>query len=228
MSPLTWNIDCGPDAVLVTVEGRADPASVGALGAMLEDRFARGPDALVVDTSRVSADAHGRWAGVQVVRHQGATAGGTVVVVHGPDIAGARAGNRPLGRCLRDTRTALITDRPGSTVLDDQLLPVSGAGRHGRNMVTEACAAADLPDVVGRAALVANELINYVAEAARTIMTFTIHQHGDTLYLAVRHGPVAGSPEGAGLVLVDMLSSHWGFLRADDDIVTWGAVPTAA
>ncbi|HEX5199152.1 ATP-binding protein [Paractinoplanes rhizophilus] len=110
--------------------------------------------------------------------------------------------------------------------LTDQLLPATGAARHARNMVTEACALWDLPDLIGPASLVADELVTNGVEHAGTLMTLQISRRGRGLHLALGDGspapprlpppPSPTEPRGRGLMLVDAIATRWGWLPAGE------------
>lgn len=72
-----------------------------------------------------------------------------------------------------------------------EVVRASGAARHARDLVTEACAMWDLPDLVGPASLVADELVTNGVEHAGTLMTLRISHRAHQLHLAVGDG----SPE---------------------------------
>ncbi|MFI5894970.1 ATP-binding protein [Actinoplanes sp. NPDC051513] len=121
-----------------------------------------------------------------------------------------------------------------SPSLTDQLLPASGAARHARDLVTEACAMWDLPDLVGPASLVADELVTNGVEHAGTLMTLRISHRAHQLHLAVGDGspepprlrppPAPTAPRGRGLMLVDAIASHWGWLPSIEGKVVWATL----
>jgi len=118
--------------------------------------------------------------------------------------------------------------------LTDQLLPTSGAARHARDLVTEACARWDLPGLVGPASLVADELVTNGVEHAGTLMTLRISHRPPYLYVAVVDGspepprlrplPALTAPRGRGLMLVDAIASHWGWLASSEGKVVWATL----
>ncbi|HWH01305.1 MAG TPA: ATP-binding protein [Pilimelia sp.] len=112
-----------------------------------------------------------------------------------------------------------------------ELLPVVGAARQARELVTEACGRWELPHLLGPACTVVTELVNNVVVHARTPMTVRLHLDRDHLHVTVRdaspqapraRGPVAPTaPGGRGLVMIQAVAARWGFLPLADGKVVW-------
>jgi hypothetical protein len=112
--------------------------------------------------------------------------------------------------------------------------PVVGAARMSRELVTEACARWDLPDLAGPACIVVTEMVNNVVAHARTPMAVLLARHGDTMSVAVRDdsptiprfaGPVpVTSYGGRGLLLIDSVADRWGSLALDAGKVVWAVL----
>jgi hypothetical protein len=119
-------------------------------------------------------------------------------------------------------------------LLSDQLLPTPGAARHARDMVTEACAMADLAELIGPAGLVADELVANGVEHAGTLMTLRIISRAHYLHLAVGDGspdpprlpplPPPTAPRGRGLILVDAIATRWGWQPSSEGKVVWATL----
>jgi anti-sigma regulatory factor (Ser/Thr protein kinase) len=118
-------------------------------------------------------------------------------------------------------------------VVFEELLPVSGAAWHARNVVTDACLRWDLPDLVGSAALIISELVSNVVDHARTVMTIEVAHRDSHLYLAVHDGasapPVvrelAGDAlHGRGLMLVAATATTWGYDYREHGKTVWATV----
>jgi len=112
---------------------------------------------------------------------------------------------------------------------------VLGAARRSRELVTEACARWDLPDLAGPACIVATEMVNNVVAHAHTAMTVMLALRGATMSVAVRDrsarvprftgAPVpATSYGGRGLLLIDSVARRWGSLTLDDGKVVWAVL----
>ena len=127
------------------------------------------------------------------------------------------------------------TPDPTPRAVFEELLPVSHAARHARNLVTDACLRWDLPDLVGPAALIISELVTNVVDHAHTLMTIEVAHRDSHLYLAVHDGasapPVprklAGNAQalrGRGLMLVAAAATTWGYDQNEDGKTVWATV----
>jgi hypothetical protein len=229
MSPLTWQVDCSSKSVLVTAHGKLDPPSIGAFSTMLAGRDSQG--AMLIDISAVPTAGMQTVQLLEAVQRRGATGQDTALVVAGPApdedglLDGYRTVRPPMICCLADTKAALLAGGSTSRTLGDALLPIAGAARQGRNVVTEACVKWDRPELTGTATMVATELINYAAESARTMMDLTVAEYDRAMYIGVRHGTSAESgpspPGNYGFCMINSVTTHWGFLPAGDDTMVW-------
>jgi anti-sigma regulatory factor (Ser/Thr protein kinase) len=128
-------------------------------------------------------------------------------------------------------------DPPPRAVLEE-LLPVAGASRRARDMVTDACLRWDLPNVVGAAAIIISELVSNVVDHAHTPMTIEVAHRDSHLYLAVHDGastpPVpkdlAGDTRalrGRGLMLIAAVATTWGYDPNNGGKTVWATVALA-
>jgi hypothetical protein len=138
------------------------------------------------------------------------------------------------GLRVRDTRAAALAElgepHP-ETRRQLRLDPVIGAARRARELITEACARWECPDVCGPACIVVTEMVNNVVAHARSEMTVLLALLGDTISVAVRDssgtiprftGPVSPTAYGGrGLLLIDSVSDRWGALALGDGKVVW-------
>jgi hypothetical protein len=119
--------------------------------------------------------------------------------------------------------------------LDASLQPVVGAARRSRELVTEACARWDLPELAGPGCIVVTELVNNVVAHAHSGMTVRLALHRDgNLTIAVQDAsPAAPSFTGRaaptayggrGLLLVDSVARQWGSLSLDGGKVVWAVL----
>ena len=121
----------------------------------------------------------------------------------------------------------------GMPTMAEDLLPIAGAARHGRDVATDACLRWDRPELVAPASLVCSELISNVVDHAHTMMTLRLSLGSKFLFIAVRDGsseePVAvasgpSADRGRGLQIVDATAHRWGFLPARDGKVVWASL----
>ncbi|WP_305784427.1 ATPase [Symbioplanes lichenis] len=232
---LTWSADDRAGRTVMALRGTLTLRDTGRLRTALLKRLAEQPSALLVDLAEVHVPEAKALAVFTAVVQQAATWPGTPVLLcaPGPGVAEALAGGG-YGRLTVCASVAaalagLDTGRDALPMLADQLLPVSGASRHARDMVTEACARWSLPHLAGPASLVVSELVANVIDHAGTIMTLRISHRGRYLHLAVRDGsPVApektSRPGPSGLGMVEALATHWGWLPTRDGKVVWATL----
>lgn len=115
-----------------------------------------------------------------------------------------------------------------------ELLPVVGASRFARDVVTEACVTWDLPHLIPPATLIVSELVGNVVDHAGTMMTLHVVRQPDFLYIGVRDGssvpPVlrngSGVPtgRGRGLLLIEAVSASWGYRSDEDGKTVWATM----
>jgi hypothetical protein len=235
---LTWHIDKGPGTTHVAVHGRPDGISVSALHAELKHLCGLQPNCLTIDLSGMPAADHALLTGSALPARCNSMTSGTAVLVCGAKPADAVVGVGNHGLRARMTRhlaracEALTVQPLCSPSFAELALPMSGAARRTRDLVTQACLTWDLPHLTGAAALIANELVSYSIRHASTVMTVVTLLHHDILYLAVRAGsrldptPQHRDPATSlELLIINSLADHWGFLTDDDDVVIWAALP---
>ena len=217
----------------------------------------RAARALLVDLSGLTVDEPMALAVFTAVARQAARWPGTPVLLcaaaPGRPACSHAAAYRRLPRfpsvdaALRPHRRAAVMAMP--TITED-LLPIAGAPRHGRNIATEACLRWDLPHLVAAGQPGVSELISNVVDHAHTMMTLRLSLR-QQVPLHRRPGRVAGGTpvaarrparravRGRGLQIVDATAHSWGCLPARDGKVVWaslrlgsagrsGAVRTAA
>jgi anti-anti-sigma factor len=227
--PLAWTVDETDGLAVVTLRGRLDLAGAPGLRAALLKCLAEQPSALLVDLSAMELGEETALALFTAVTRQAAHWPGTPILLCGP---------RPrVAELLKRGRYGTVAVRPGVAEARQQL--ASGAvvtpslSDQLRNVVTEACLAWGLPELVGPASLVVSELVANAVEHAGTMMTLRIEKRTRRVHLAVRDGspdpPVlnraAGLTErGRGLVLVAAVALHWGWLPTDDGKVVWASL----
>ncbi|MFI2277952.1 MULTISPECIES: ATP-binding protein [Catenuloplanes] len=134
-----------------------------------------------------------------------------------------------------EDRRTRATEANGTPALVTQdLFPLAGASRIARGIVTEACLRWDLPQAVAPAALIVSELVGNVVDHAHTIMTLEITLFPGRLLLSMRDGsrlpPVprqgmtATSARGRGLLLIEAVSTDWGYRLDAAGKTVWAAL----
>jgi hypothetical protein len=113
----------------------------------------------------------------------------------------------------------------------EEILPVSGAARRAREIVTEACARWEIPRLADPACVIATELVANAVRHARTLIELHVLLRPRHLCLAVRDGssrpPRPRHPHrdgGRGLALVDAFSLAWGHLPTSRGKVVWATL----
>jgi anti-sigma regulatory factor (Ser/Thr protein kinase)/anti-anti-sigma regulatory factor len=114
------------------------------------------------------------------------------------------------------------------------LAPAVGAARRARELVTEACARWDRPELAGSGCIAVTEMVNNVVAHAHTPMTVRLALRDGALHAAVRdyspRRPVFGGPVppetagGRGLLLVDTVARRWGSSALDDGKIVWAVL----
>ncbi|GGN66905.1 hypothetical protein GCM10010112_29820 [Actinoplanes lobatus] len=226
--------------LVIAVTGELQLTDAGALRERLLKCLAEQPGALLVDLAGLHVVQSLALAAFTAVLRQAARWPGTPVLICGPSaqtrrllLAGAFRG-LPLYDDLAGATAHLPDERRIRPSLSEQLLPVSGSTRHGRDVATEACLRWDLPDLVAPASLIATELVANVVDHVHTMMTLHLTLRPRYLNIAVRDGsPVLPEPPGQitpeaaggrGLLLVGELAHTWGWLPSKDGKVVWASL----
>jgi len=225
--------------MVARLSGLLDRSTVANVRLHLLKCLAEQPDVLLVDLAALAvADAMALPVFVAVVR-QAAHWPGTPVLLCAPNprtarLLGAAAYRRlAVFDSLESARYHVGNGGHGLPSVAEDLLPVAGAARRGRNVATDACLRWDLPDLVAPASLICSELISNAAEHAGTMMQLRVSLGSAYLFVAVRDGspaePVATVPpattrRGRGLYIVSVTARSWGFLPAVDGKVVWASL----
>jgi anti-anti-sigma factor len=236
---LAWTVVESDGCAVVTVSGLLDLGGTAGLRTALLKCLAEQPDALLVDLAALELADATVLALFTAVARQAAHWPGTPLLICAPSepvarmLERGRHGNVPVHADVAGARRAVEDGRAEVPSISDDLLPVAGAVRHARNLVTEACLAWDLPELVGPASLVVSELVSNAVEHAGTMMTVRITRRNRYVHIAVRDGsaeePISGSPgglsdRGRGLLLVSTVAAHWGSLPSQDGKVVWATL----
>ena len=142
--PLTWQSDTGSEATLVTVRGRPDAQSVTALTDMLGRHAVGRAGDLLLDLSRIEPAEWGALPLAGLTSRRMMIASGAAVLLRGPRSPAPATMHQaerpvPLGRHLARALKALTAGPLTSPFFTEDLLPVTGAARRSRDVVTAAC-----------------------------------------------------------------------------------------
>jgi anti-anti-sigma regulatory factor len=230
---LTWSVDDTTPRTVVTVAGGLTLRDAARLRTALMKCLAEQPEALLVDLAALTPSEPSALTVFTALVRQASTwpAVPVLLCAASPPVSelleGGGYGRLPLHGSLEAAHASLDQGRTVPRMLTDDLLPVSGAPRHARDMATEACLLWSLPALAGPASLIASELVTNVVDHVGTMMTLQVSQRGRYLHIAVRDGsPVApdARPAPSGLSLVGSVASHWGWLPARDGKVVWATL----
>jgi hypothetical protein len=171
--------------------------------------------------------------------HSSMASGTVMLLSRTSSIAGTaprhQSGRRAtLLRLFGRAREALAVGLLRSPSFVEQVLPVAGAARRSRDIVTHACLVWGVTELAGTARLLASEMVNRTIRQASTIMTVVALLDRDVLYLWVRAGGTLAPdvPDKADsaleAVVIEALADHWGLLPDGHDTVLWAALPVHA
>jgi anti-anti-sigma regulatory factor/anti-sigma regulatory factor (Ser/Thr protein kinase) len=237
---LTCSIDRRSSYTLVRMVGDLDAASSALAHRVLMKVIADQPDAILVDLSDVTCTVPAALSVFLVAKREAARwptiplllcAPSSSVAGHLSGAAG-RPGTTTVFASVVLAARAIGTGVPTPMVLED-MLPVVGAARRARNLVTEACRQWGLPALVPDASVVVSELVSNAVVHAKTVFTVRVSLRARYLHLAVRDGSTT-SPQiptgaehrlgGRGLIVVAALATAWGHLQTDDGKVIWATL----
>lgn len=134
---------------------------------------------------------------------------------------------------------AVMTERrPLTALIKMRLSADPWSAARVRALVTEACAAWDLPELADRARLVVSELVANAVQHAAPPITVFVSRRGDGLHLAVRDGdprlpqrldvpparPGSLPSRGLGLAAVHAAASVWGAMPTTGGKAVWATI----
>lgn len=237
-------VDDHPSHTVVRIVGTLGLTGATAVRAGLLKCLVEQPAVLLVDLSGMRVADPNALSVFLAVARQAATWPAVPILLCAPapdtaDLLHTRAVTRhlPIQPSVSAAVRSLAVGRaPAPPSFTEDLLPVVGAGRRARELVTEACLRWDLPAQVGPACTVATELVNNVTAHAGTMMRLRISLRGPYLHIAVQDGdtrlPVPADPAvealaGRGLALVEAMATHWGTLPIEGGKVVWALLDTS-
>jgi anti-anti-sigma regulatory factor len=226
---------------LVRLHGALTTATASHVRLTLLKCLAEQPDALLIDLAGLRVGEARALSVFTAVARQAAMWPGTPLLFCAPTAA-TRA---LLARGAYDTLPVFVStdvalaagrDRVGMPSATEELLPVAGAARQARDVVTEACARWELSTLVGPASVVVSELVSNAVAHAHTMITLRLSLRRRYLHIAVRDGstdeprPATTSPlapgTGRGLLLVDAIARRWGSMPTTGGKVVWAVLST--
>jgi anti-anti-sigma regulatory factor len=223
-------------SLVAELTGDLDTAAVADVRQQLLKCLAEQPRGLFVDLSGVRVRQLTALSAFAAVERQAARWPGTPVL-----FCALPAEMRSYGAALyrrslvfptvAAARAHLATGADVRRAVVEELLPVRGASRRGRDVVTDACLRWDLPHLVAPASLISSELVANVSDHVGTMMTLQVTRAPRHLLLSVRDGstepPVLEPLRGHGLQIVDATAYAWGWMPATDGKVVWASLLVA-
>ena len=234
-SEVAHRVVAGGSYPTIELTGVLDGETAPAVRSALLDLLASQPDAVIVDVSALRVADPAAVGALGDVARETADWPGAPLVVCGADDDGVwRAAGLPVWPDLAAATAALGAPDVAAQRMSTDLEPVIGAARRSRELITEACARWDCPELAGPACIVLTEMVNNVVAHARTPMTVLLARQGDAMSVAVRDAsrtaprfgglPAPTAYGGRGLVLIDSVSRRWGTLELGDGKVVWAVL----
>ena len=238
---IAFEVDGDGSTLVASLRGVLGLTDVAKVHVRLLKALAEQPDVLLLDLADLTVGEPLALSVFTAASSQASRWPGTPVLLCAPPpdtrrlLAGPAYRQLPVFDSLA-TASRYAEQRRGQAVpaLTDELLPVSGAARHARNLASEACLLWDLPQLVAPASLIASELVSNVVDHAHTMMTLQLTLRRRFFHIAVRDGSPAepprpalvpaGAKRGRGLLLVDVTASAWGWLPSADGKVVWASL----
>lgn len=223
--------DNGQPYPVVRLIGVLDAGTAPQARSVLLDGLAEQPEALLIDVFGVSVAEPAAVGVLGDIARDTADWPAAHLAICAPSGDGIwQSSGLPVWPDRSQAFTALGLPEPGHQ-LSVTLEPAVGAARRARELVTEACARWELPELIGPASIVVTEMVNNVVAHAKTPMTVRLALRGDGMSVAVRDrspvvprftGPVAPTSYGGrGLLLIDSVARRWGNLPLSDGKVVW-------
>lgn len=240
--PLSWHLNAHEATVVMTLRGDLDIEGSSLLYRAVVECLEQEPAALIMDLSGLTVLDDEAATVFATILHRASRWPGAPVLLcaSGPDRAALPEPSADEPPAVFDTvgdALAALTAHRSPTPIGEELLPVWGAARRARDLATEACLRWDLAHLVGRAALVAGELVGNATDHAGTVMTLQLKLGRRYLYVAVfdgvraepalHSGSRADPSDGHGLLLVESLSEQWGCTPTAEGKVIWAALDKA-
>ncbi|GAB2611592.1 hypothetical protein Aab01nite_66950 [Paractinoplanes abujensis] len=235
-APLTWSLETHNGLLVLVVAGTLDEISGESLRAGVMELSRRHRAGMLIDARALSVataaavtvftrimDEARRWPDVRVLVCAPSAA---VAPLLSADVLNPRL----LFTSVAAGRTAV---RAAVPTITENMLPVLGAARRARDVITEACLRWDEPDLIGSATLVGTELVNNAVVHARTMISMRVRLQLCHLHIAVTDGSAEHAVRrplnphhvgGRGIPLVDAFSAAWGSTPLPTGKVVWSVL----
>jgi anti-anti-sigma regulatory factor len=223
--------------LIVTLTGELRLEDVASVRLRLMKSLAEQPEAVLIDVNGLRVEDPLSLAVFVAVARQATRWPGIPVLIctdtaeTRAQFQGAAYRRLPLFRTIESAQRAATSYERSLPTLSDEIIPIAGAPRHARNVVTDACVRWDLPRLAGPATLIANEFVCNVIAHANTMATLRLALRPRHLAIAVRDGSTAepiGKTEndrpGRGLLLVEAMAGSWGWLPTEGGKVVWATL----
>jgi hypothetical protein len=237
-TPLECLVERRARYTLVRLVGPLDLAGTAHVRSVTHKLLVEQPAAIVVDLSGVDACDPYPFALFRALAREAARWPVIPLLLSAPSAAMTRAigGTPGAGALIHpsiDAAASSVGWGPASPAVAEDLLPVSGAARRAREVVTEACVRWDQPQLIGPACIVVSELVNNAVEHAGTMMTVRLTLRTRYVHVVVQDGstapPVLDGPgpraAARGLRLVAAEATSWGHLATTDGKAVWATLP---
>ncbi|HEX7746674.1 MAG TPA: ATP-binding protein [Micromonosporaceae bacterium] len=231
-----WVVESDEPVPLVRLVGVLDLPAAASVRAALLTYLADQDAAVIVDVSQLSIPEPAALSIFAEVAEEAADSAFAQLLVcrspNGPN--GVWSASDLAVFASIDDALARLEGMATPRTLAADLEPVVGTARQARQLITDACARWDLPELAGPACIAVTELVNNAVVHAKTRMTVRLARRDGALHIAVRdysrqrpsfRGLVATDATGGrGLLLVDMVARRWGTTALDDGKVVWAAL----
>ena len=235
-SEVTRQVDTGLPYPVVHLAGVLDAGSAPAVRSALLEVLAAQPEAAVLEVSGLLVAEPAATSVLSDLAADIVEWPATRLVLATDDPSSWGGAGLPTAPDVTTAVTRLGRPSTGDRLALD-LLPVVGAARRSREMLTGACDRWGLPDLAASGCIVVTEMVNNAVAHAQTPMTVLLGRRDGSISVAVRDHSVAsprftGQPVaptsygGRGLLLIDSVAGRWGSLALDDGKVVWALLPT--
>jgi hypothetical protein len=239
MTRLHTQIESDGPVATVRLIGGIDQTTICTAETTVTEVLTGQPDALLLDLSGVSCAEPAALLAFAALAHRASLWPGVPVILHAPDpvlrsMLTGQAVDRAVAVCPdRAAALALARCAPTPFRLREQMRPVPGVARRARDLATEACLIARIPELVASASIVTSELVANAVRHAGTPFELTLIRTPRYLHIgvrdedgrpAVRLDPDSSASTGRGLLIVEQTASSWGSTPAQQGKVVWAAL----
>src|SRR6266536_5416 len=180
MTRLHTQIESDGPVATVRLIGGIDQTTICTAETTVTEVLTGQPDALLLDLSGVSCAEPAALLAFAALAHRASLWPGVPVILHAPDpvlrsMLTGQAVDRAVAVCPdRAAALALARCAPTPFRLREQMRPVPGVARRSRDLATEACLIARIPELVASASIVTSELVANAVRHAGTPFELTL------------------------------------------------------